>query len=104
MKPTPHELYAQVYDLYVSDWPGEIDFYRSLLANTGLGALGLLEVACGTGRVALQLAREGVDVMGLDLSPELLDMARRKSDGISNVRWVQGDMRTFELGTKFGII
>lgn len=104
MKPTPQELYAQLYDLYVPDWPGEIDFYRSLLANTGLSVHGILEIACGTGRVALQLAGQGADVVGLDLSPELLDMARRKSAGMSNVHWVQGDMRTFELGKKFGII
>lgn len=104
LKPTPNELYAQLYDVYVPDWPGEIDFYRDLVANTRLSARGVLEIACGTGRVTLPLAREGVDITGLDLSPELLDVARKKSAGLQNVRWVNDDMRTFELGVQFGIV
>jgi ubiquinone/menaquinone biosynthesis C-methylase UbiE len=32
----------------------------------------VLEIACGTGRVAIRLARDGVNIVGLDLSPERL--------------------------------
>lgn len=103
MKPTAHEIYSQLYDVYVHDWPGEIDFYRNLLASTELSASGVLEIACGTGRVTIPLARTGVDITGIDLSTEQLDKARQKSAGMSNIHWVNGDMRTFELGRKFGI-
>jgi SAM-dependent methyltransferase len=64
----------------------------------------VLEVACGTGRVAIRLARDGVEVVGLDLSSAMLDVAREKSAGMSNIRWVQGDMRSFELGETFGLV
>ena len=97
------EFYAQTYDAVVPDWPGEIDFYRELAAEAHANGQAMLEVACGTGRVAIRLAREGFEVAGLDLSPAMLDVAREKSAGMSNIRWVQGDMRSFDLGETFGL-
>src|SRR5512138_3862145 len=98
MKPTAQEIYSQLYDVYVPDWPGELDFYRGLLANTELSLRGVLEVACGTGRVTIPLAQTGVEITGVDLSAEQLDKASQKSLGMPNVHWVNGDMRTFDLG------
>jgi ubiquinone/menaquinone biosynthesis C-methylase UbiE len=103
-KITAEELYAQLYDVRVLDWQGEVDFYRELIAQSPLDSNRVLEVACGTGRITLQLAKDGVDITGLDISSELLDIARAKSVGMSNVNWVLGDMRTFEIGTKFGCV
>ena len=98
------EFYAQTYDVSVSDWSGEIDFYRELAAEANSNGRAVLEVACGTGRVAMRLARDGVEVVGLDYSSTMLDVAREKSAGMSNIRWVQGDMRSFELGEAFGLV
>jgi ubiquinone/menaquinone biosynthesis C-methylase UbiE len=98
------EFYAQTYDVVVPDWPGEIDFYRELAAGAQANGQAVLEVACGTGRVAIRLAQEGVEVTGLDLSPAMLDVAREKSAGLSNTRWMQGDMRSFNLGETFGLV
>lgn len=64
----PEAFYAQTYDVCVSDWPGEIDFYRQLVSRAGLDRLPVLEVACGTGRAAIRLAGEGARVVGLDKS------------------------------------
>ena len=104
MDSTPQQLYARVYDLYVPDWPGELDFYRRLVDASPLRPHGLLEIACGTGRVAVQLAADGLDVTGQDISPEMLAVARRKGAGMANLTWVQGDMRSFDLGRRFGFI
>lgn len=106
MNPTPEQLAAELYDVSVSDWDGEIDFYRGLAreAKARGDAQRLLEVACGTGRVTLRLAQESVDIVGTDLDEEMLNAARRKSEGVANVRWVRGDMRTFDLGQTFGLI
>jgi SAM-dependent methyltransferase len=98
------EFYALTYDLSVSDWPGEIDFYQEMAAEADLQDYGLLEVACGTGRVALRLAKSGFNVVGLDLSPAMLGVAQEKTRGLSNVRWVEGDMRSFDLGRSFGLV
>lgn len=103
-KITAKELYAQLYDARVPDWDGEIDFYQKLIWQSPLKAKGVLEVACGTGRVALRLAKDGIEITGLDKSPEFLEIARKKSIGISNVDWVPGDLRTFEIGKQFGFV
>jgi len=97
------EFYAQTYDRSVPDWPGEIGFYQELAAEAKRASGAVLEVACGTGRVTLRLAPQGVRVVGLDLSPYMLEVARQKGVGLDNVRWVQGDMRSFALGETFDL-
>jgi SAM-dependent methyltransferase len=104
MKQTAQELYTQIYDRRVPDWPGELEFYRELLASAGSLGKDVLEIACGTGRIALQLAMDGIRVTGLDLSTPMLAEARRKSAGFKNIAWVQGDMKDFDLGRRFGVI
>src|SRR5262245_22003682 len=95
------QFYAQTYDVSVPDWPGEIDFYRALVAEVKSGNGSVLEIACGTGRVALRLIQEGVRIVGLDLSPHMLAVAQQKSAGLQNIRWVQADMRSFALDEVF---
>lgn len=103
-KLTAQQLYAQLYDLRVHDWPGELDFYRDFLAQHNASQNGVLEIACGTGRVTVPLADAGFQVTGFDLSPELLEIARGKTKGQSNPTWFEANMRTFELDRKFGIV
>ena len=98
------EFYTQTYDTVVPDWPGEIDFYQALASPVYAQRQGVLEVACGTGRVAIQLAKLGGDVVGLDLSPGMLALAREKSAAMKNVRWIQDDMTSFDLGEAFGLV
>lgn len=98
-------FYAETYDVCVQDWPGEIDFYCNLIrqeveANNGT----ILELACGTGRVAIQLTKCGKPVVGLDRSPEMLEIARRKGINSRLMRWVEGDMRSFSLQQTFDLI
>lgn len=89
---------AALYDLAVPDWPGVIEFDRCLAAQASGG---VLEVGCGTGRVTQQLAELAHPLVGLDNSPAMLEIARATSQSI---RWVQGDMRKFDLGEHFGLI
>ena len=98
------EFYAQTYDESVPDWPGEIEFYRGLAAEVRDKGQGLLEVACGTGRVAIRLAQDGTHTVGLDLSSKMLAVAREKSQDIPNIRLVQADMCAFDLGETFGLV
>jgi SAM-dependent methyltransferase len=98
------DYYARTYDAWVEDWPGEIDFYRDLAAQVKAEAGAVLEVACGTGRVAIHLLRDGVRLVGFDLSPSMLEVAQHKSAGLPNARWVEADMRSFELGEIFELV
>lgn len=94
---------AQLYDVAVPDWPGEIGFYRQLVQQIPAGQRTVLEIACGTGRVTVQLATSDVPIVGIDLSDEMLTYAKSKSEGLSNVCWVLADMRSFELAETFGL-
>jgi SAM-dependent methyltransferase len=61
----------------------------------------VLDAGCGTGRVGREIARRGVDVVGVDLDDEMLATARRKSP---EIRWLTADLSTVDLGRTFDVI
>jgi len=101
---TPEQLSAELYDASVPDWDGEMAFYRQFALQARDCGQSVLEVACGTGRVTTRLACEEVSIVGVDLDEEMLKVARTKRSELSNLRWVRGDMRSFDLGETFGLI
>ena len=98
------EQVASRYDAAVPVEADEIDFYLKLARDAQADGHPTLEVACGTGRVAVPLARHGIHLVGLDLSPAMLAVASERSVGVDTVRWVEGDMRSFDLGESFGLV
>ncbi len=70
--PAAAEALARLYDLDLADDPGDLDLYLALAARTG-GPI--LELAVGTGRLAVPLAEAGYAVTGVDLDPAMLDRA-----------------------------
>jgi SAM-dependent methyltransferase len=76
---------------------------RDLLARAALEpGLDVLDVATGTGNVALRAAARGASVVGLDITPELFATARRRADELSvSVDWLEGDAEQlpFAAGT-----
>ena len=57
-----------------------------------------LDLCCGTGRMTLELARRGYDMTGVDLSPEMLGVARENAENEGlDILWLCQDMREFEL-------
>ena len=95
---------ASSYDRDQPGQDGDVEFYRRLALESAAAGLPVLELGCGTGRVSIPIALAGVKVAGLDRSPAMLDIARAKSAGIENVRWVEGDMADFKLGESFGLV
>jgi SAM-dependent methyltransferase len=85
--------YDAVYAV-VRDPSGDRAFYAELARNAG-GPV--LELGCGTGRVLLPIAREGISCVGLDLSASMLDALRAKQPP-ANLELVQGPMTAFDLG------
>ena len=67
------EALARLYDLDLSEDPGDLDLYLALAARSG-GPI--LELAVGSGRLAVPLAAAGYDVTGVDLDPAMLGRAR----------------------------
>jgi ubiquinone/menaquinone biosynthesis C-methylase UbiE len=64
-----------------------------------------LELCCGTGRLTVPLAQHGIDITGLDFTPSMLESAIKKSkEACVDAKFVQGDMRNFDLEKKFNLI
>lgn len=95
---------AAAYDAQAEGIPGDVEFYTRLALEAHGSGHPVLELACGTGRVTIPVAREGVRVVGLDRSPAMLGRAREKGAGLENVRWVEGNMREFHLEERFGLV
>jgi SAM-dependent methyltransferase len=91
-----------LYDLVVHPGPCEA-FYRELASQVGDP---VLDLACGTGRLTIPLARDGHEVVGLDASPAMLSAARCKAveDGPVDLTFVEGNMRSFDLGRRFPLV
>ena len=77
------------------DMHGEADFVESL------GPTSVLDGGCGTGRVAIELARRGLDVVGVDADPAMLAAARRKAP---DLEWRVADLADVTLGRLFDTI
>jgi len=99
---------ARIYDLEHPACRGlELAFWNQEARAAG-GRV--LELASGSGRIALALARKGHDVTGLELSAGMLARARARLARLppevqQRCRWVQGDMSAFSLpGERFGLI
>ncbi|WP_370325024.1 trans-aconitate 2-methyltransferase [Euzebya sp.] len=67
----------------------------------GLGARTVLDAGCGTGRVAVELARRGLSVVGVDVDPSMLAVARGASE---DVEWVEADLVSVDLGRTVDVV
>ncbi|MFD2612680.1 class I SAM-dependent DNA methyltransferase [Paenibacillus gansuensis] len=109
--------FAFVYDRLMEDmpYPEWVRFAEEcfrlhsegqLFPSCGKGSpsASLVDLGCGTGSVTLPLAEKGYSITGIDLSEEMLSVARRRQDEAgaspSAVQWIQQDMREWELAGK----
>lgn len=74
---------------------GEADFLAAFEPPS------VLDAGCGTGRVAIELARRGIDVVGVDADADMLERARRKAP---HVEWVLADLAALDLGRTFDVV
>jgi SAM-dependent methyltransferase len=81
-----------------TDVHGEANLVERLLQE--IGGRRVLDAGCGTGRVAIELARRGYDVVGVDIDPTMLDTARRKAP---DLRWVLSDLAGLTLDELFDV-
>ncbi|MBI5227258.1 class I SAM-dependent methyltransferase [Candidatus Micrarchaeota archaeon] len=96
-----YEQMADFYDLVYSD-KYDLQFYL----NEAKKANGpVLEVACGTGRIYLELLGQGLPITGVDLSQKMLGQLVKKAKNLALKPDVfRGDMRSFSIGKKFKLI
>ncbi|MFX0093376.1 MAG: class I SAM-dependent methyltransferase, partial [Candidatus Hodarchaeota archaeon] len=99
-----YERSARYYDLFASN--DDLSFYKEYATHQGSP---ILDLACGTGRVAVPLAEDGHEVFGLDISPAMLEAAQTKRINLSEeinrrLTYTQGSMTDFHFNQKFNLI
>lgn len=93
---------APVYDALNGDvdYVKWADFVEKNLRDNFNGRVEyILDLGCGTGSMTLELAKRGYDMIGVDISPEMLNVAenRAEKDGVDGILWLCQDMTEFEL-------
>lgn len=99
------ENYARSYDSesYVQGAVGEVDFIEKELEFDK--SRNILDIGCGTGRHAIELARRGYKVTGIDLSKAQLERAREKAKAANlKVDFIQTDARELEFEGLFDAV
>jgi ubiquinone/menaquinone biosynthesis C-methylase UbiE len=97
---------ACYYDMDSLGMDGDVDFYVEEARESGSP---LLELGCGTGRITIRAAESGIEVVGLDISEPMLEIARSKADEASpatrsRITLLEGDMRAFDFDRKFNMV
>jgi SAM-dependent methyltransferase len=93
---------SEIYDIFFGE-PESINglnFYHDLINEFGQP---VLELACGSGRITLELAKQGIDITGIDLSSSMIELAKIKNKNYSDIFHV-ADMRAFDLKKMFGFV
>ena len=96
-----YQEFARVYDTIMDDtlYDAWHDFSRRHLPSE---TTNILELACGTGKLSVQFARDGYAVTGLDLSEEMLTIAYNRAldelDESTGIGFIEGDMRDQQRG------
>ena len=91
--------FAQVYDLFMDNVPYEewCEYIKSLLKEYKIEDGLVLDLGCGTGKITRLLEDAGYDMIGIDYSEEMLEIAREHQEEGSNILYLLQDMREFEL-------
>ncbi|TYO97753.1 class I SAM-dependent DNA methyltransferase [Desulfallas thermosapovorans] len=98
---------SYIYDYLVSgvDFEGWVDYVEALLKRFKLQAKSVVDLACGTGNTVIPFARRGYKATGIDLSGEMLDLARTKAASLNlAINFLEQDMRSFKLPEKVQLV
>ena len=103
-----YQDFAKIYDEFMQTIPYEewADYMEEIWKTHNCKPHLVLDLACGTGSLSLELARRGYEMIGADLSVEMLEIAREKAeDAKQDILFLLQDMREFELyGTVDSIV
>jgi SAM-dependent methyltransferase len=98
-----YDSLAALYECQYANYRDDIAFYGRLAER--LGANRVLELGAGAGRVSVPLARRGLEVTALELSPVMIERGQAfASRERVSIEWIQSDMRDFDLGRTFPLV
>jgi SAM-dependent methyltransferase len=93
-------FFAEFYDILHAG-NQDVKIYPRILAAYGSK---VLELGCGTGRIAIPLAQAGFDVTGLEYSPAMIALLEEKPYPKERLQVIEGDARDFSIGETFDVI
>jgi SAM-dependent methyltransferase len=103
--------YARYYDLLYSDkdYPGEVDYVLARIKRGGVDPQSVLDLGCGTGRHAVEMANRGIRVCGVDLSEPMIRIAQskvasRSKSAAGGIRFSHADIRYLDLIQTFDAV
>jgi len=100
-----YERLSRIYDL---DWGNfskqYVGFISQLLGGRGVKRARILDLACGTGNLAVDLAQRGHFVHGIDISPQMIRIAKSKSLRLSNISFEVQGMTQFCVRGRFDLV
>jgi SAM-dependent methyltransferase len=84
----------------------EAEVDRALMMLRPEGGERVLDLACGIGRHSLELRRRGFEVVGVDISGELLEIAAGEADlqNLDKIEFIEADLRDLDLSDEFDIV
>ena len=101
----PYERLSQVYNTGWGDFAKQyVDFIDQLLKERTLTHARILDVACGTGILAIELAQLNHSVHGMDISPEMINLAKAKSAGLPDLSFSVQDMTRLNVDEQFNLV
>ena len=94
-----YHILAKTYDaMQEIDYKEFSDYYERVFEKFGIAPELVLDLGCGTGNITMELAERGYDMIGLDASPEMLEIAMEKArEREKEILYLQQDMTEFEL-------
>lgn len=101
---TPFEAIAPFYDELMKEVPYDmwVGYYLLLLISSGQQPRTMLEIGCGTGIITELLHKEGFEVVGVDISAKMIELAKAKSKRLqTKIKYVVADATDFQLNQKF---
>ena len=96
--------FARVYDMFMDNVPYEVwgRYIVEKLRANGIDSGYVVDLGCGTGKLTTLLADAGYDMIGIDNSFDMLDMALERED--DRILYLMQDMREFEPGEKVSAV
>lgn len=100
-----HDLYQRWAETYDEPTNVLVQAEERVLLRRSFDVSGkkILDVGCGTGRHAIRMAEAGAEVTGIDFSDKMLEVARKKAEGIQ-IRFVHADLRSIPLDEVFDMV
>ena len=105
MKKNIFTSYSKYYNLLYADkdYKSEVEYVNSLIKQYSIDCKSILDLGCGTGKHDFILAEKGYDITGIDLSEEMIAIAKTKKSKY-NINFRVADVRNYESEHKYDVV